>query len=107
MFISCELVDRSQEKLRTIHEVRLTTTNQKILPELIRLLSQSFRYDRWSFDQVLLRHGAREMLKEIDAVMSSGLFSSPYMKGQLDSVAQILLIKNATNVTLYRPQAEL
>ena len=29
------------------------------------------------------------------------------MEGQLNAVAQTLLIKNATNVTLYRSQAEL
>ena len=47
------------------------------------------------------------MSSEIDAVVSFGLFTSPHMKRQLNAVAQILFIKNATNVTFYRPQAEL
>ena len=53
------------------------------------------------------QHAVKERLQEIEAELLFGLFTSPHMKGQLNAVAQTLLIKNATNVTLYRPQAEL
>ena len=50
---------------------------------------------------------AKKRFTAIEAALSFGLFASPHMKGQLNAVAQTLLIKNATDVTLYRPQAEL
>lgn len=54
-----------------------------------------------------LRSTFRNTFNRMKAVISFGLFASPHMKGQLNAVAQTLFIKNATNVTLYRPQAEL
>ena len=52
------------------------------------------------------QHVLKKRLHAIEAALLFGLFASPHMEGQLNAVAQALLIKNATNVTLYRPQAE-
>ena len=70
---------------------------------------KSYSLDRLSIalSELPPERTVKETPSRIEAAFLFSLFTSPHMKGQLNAVAQTLLIKNATNVTLYRPQAEL
>ena len=85
----------------------MTSNGGKRTANLIRdgesLLSRSAEL---ALSGLLPQRVLKKRLQATEVPLLFGLFTSPHMEGQLNAVAQTLLIKNATDVTLYCPQAE-